>query len=130
MEVVTMSDNNWVTVAVRTHYLASQSSPVRNQYVFAYTITITNHSAEFVRLVERAWTIVDGDHKITRVTGEGVVGKQPQIAPGDTFSYTSGTVLATPIGTMYGHYRMLVATGEAFTAEIPSFRLAVPNALH
>ena len=123
-------DNSWVAIEVRTQYLAAQSNPEQNQYVFAYTITITNQSEQTVQLLDRDWKIVDADHKITRVAGDGVVGKQPQIAPGESFSYTSGTVLATPIGSMQGHYGMLAATGEAFKAEIPSFRLAVPNILH
>ncbi|RUO52403.1 Co2+/Mg2+ efflux protein ApaG [Pseudidiomarina homiensis] len=119
-----------IAIDVKTHYLAAQSDPDKGQYVFAYTITITNQGEQSVQLLNRAWRITDADHKITRVAGDGVVGEQPHIAPGESFSYTSGTVLATPIGTMEGHYGMVNADGSKFEAKIPSFRLAVPNILH
>lgn len=119
-----------IAIDVKTHYLAAQSDPEQGQYVFAYTITITNQGEQAVQLLTRAWRITDADHKITRVAGDGVVGEQPHIAPGESFSYTSGTVLATPIGTMEGHYGMVNADGTKFEATIPSFRLAVPNILH
>jgi|TARA_Y100001973_G_C4977014_1_gene222379 ApaG protein len=119
-----------IAIDVKTHYLAAQSDPDKGQYVFAYTITITNHGEQKVQLLNRAWRITDADHKITRVAGDGVVGEQPHIEPGESFSYTSGTVLATPIGTMEGHYGMIDAAGEKFETKIPSFRLAVPNILH
>ncbi|WP_417691165.1 Co2+/Mg2+ efflux protein ApaG [Pseudidiomarina sp.] len=119
-----------IAIDVKTHYLAAQSDPDNGQYVFAYTITITNQGEASVQLLNRAWRITDADHKITRVAGDGVVGEQPHIAPGESYSYTSGTVLATPIGTMEGHYGMMHADGSKFEAKIPSFRLAVPNILH
>lgn len=119
-----------ISIDVKTHYLAAQSDPEQGQYVFAYTITITNQGDQSVQLLNRAWRITDADHKITRVAGDGVVGEQPHIAPGESYSYTSGTVLATPIGTMEGHYGMISADGSKFEAKIPSFRLAVPNILH
>ncbi|RUO47213.1 Co2+/Mg2+ efflux protein ApaG [Pseudidiomarina aquimaris] len=119
-----------IAIDVKTHYLAAQSDPDNGQYVFAYTITITNQGEASVQLLNRAWRITDADHKITRVAGDGVVGEQPHIAPGESYSYTSGTVLATPIGTMEGHYGMIHADGSKFEAKIPSFRLAVPNILH
>lgn len=119
-----------VAIEVKTHYLAAQSDPDQGQYVFAYTITITNTGEQSVQLLNRAWRITDADHKVTRVAGDGVVGEQPHIAPGESFSYTSGTVLATPIGTMEGHYGMVAEDGTKFDAKIPSFRLAVPNILH
>lgn len=119
-----------ISIDVKTHYLAAQSDPEQGQYVFAYTITITNQGEQSVQLLNRAWRITDADHKITRVAGDGVVGEQPHIAPGESYSYTSGTVLATPIGTMEGHYGMISADGSKFEAKIPSFRLAVPNILH
>lgn len=125
----TTSTSN-IRIEVKTHYLAAQSAPDNGQYVFAYTITITNDGQQTVQLLNRAWRITDADHKITRVAGDGVVGQQPHIAAGESFSYTSGTVLATPIGTMEGHYGMVAADGEKFEVEIPSFRLAVPNILH
>ncbi|CAB0151647.1 Protein ApaG [Pseudidiomarina piscicola] len=121
---------NLISIEVKTHYLEAQSEPDNDQYVFAYTITVTNTSEQPVQLLTRAWRITDANHKITRVAGDGVVGEQPHIASGESFSYTSGTVLATPIGTMQGHYGMVTTEGEKFEVEIPSFRLAVPNILH
>ena len=119
-----------VEVSVTSQYLAAQSAPDNQQYVFAYTITIHNSGEMPVQLLNRAWQITDANHKITRVAGDGVVGQQPLIAPGESYSYTSGTVLATPIGSMQGHYGMVDQNGELFQVEIPSFRLAVPNILH
>ncbi|EKE87474.1 Co2+/Mg2+ efflux protein ApaG [Idiomarina xiamenensis] len=124
-----MSKDN-IDIDVKTQYLAAQSSPEQQQYVFAYTITITNNGSQPVQLLNREWRITDADTKVTRVAGDGVVGQQPQIAPGESFSYTSGTVLATPVGTMEGYYGMTAEDGEAYRVAIPSFRLAVPNILH
>lgn len=121
---------NNIDISVTTQYPASQSVPADNQYVFAYTITITNNGTEKVQLIDRAWQITDAERKVTRVAGEGVVGQQPKLAPGETFSYTSGTVLATPLGSMQGHYGMVDSKGASFKVAIPSFRLAVPNILH
>lgn len=119
-----------ITVEVKTQYLAAQSNPDAGQYVFSYTITITNQSNQLAQLLAREWRITDADNKITRVAGDGVVGQQPKLAAGESFSYTSGTVLATPIGTMEGHYLMIDEQGKQFTAPIPSFRLAIPNIIH
>ena len=119
-----------IEISVTTHYLAAQSAPDNQQYVFAYTITINNSGDMPVQLLNRAWQITDANHKITRVAGDGVVGQQPLIAAGEAYSYTSGTVLATPIGSMHGHYGMVDHNGELFQVDIPSFRLAVPNILH
>lgn len=124
-----MTRNN-IEVRINTQYLAAQSSPDDDQYVFSYTITITNHSDIGVQLLSREWRIVDANNKVTRVAGEGVVGQKPEIAAEESFSYTSGTVLATPIGTMQGHYLMIDADGQHFKVEIPSFRLAIPNIIH
>lgn len=121
---------NNIDISVTTQYLASQSVPADNQYVFAYTITITNNGTEAVQLIDRAWQITDADRKVTRVAGEGVVGQQPRLDPGESFSYTSGTVMATPLGSMQGHYGMIDSKGESFKVAIPAFRLAVPNILH
>lgn len=122
--------HNTIEIRVKTQYLAAQSIPDNGQYVFSYTITITNNASSVVQLLSREWRIVDADNKVTRVAGEGVVGQKPIIAAKDSFSYTSGTVLATPIGTMQGHYMMLDADGQHFKVEIPSFRLAIPNIIH
>ncbi|MBR9907820.1 MAG: Co2+/Mg2+ efflux protein ApaG [Gammaproteobacteria bacterium] len=119
-----------IEIEVKTHFIASHSDAAAGEYTFAYTITITNRSNTSVQLIKRAWKITDADHKITRVAGDGVVGEQPHIAPGESYSYTSGTVLATPIGTMEGFYTMVDTSGTAFDVEIPSFRLAIPNIIH
>lgn len=119
-----------IEIDVKTHFIASHSDAARSEYTFAYTITITNRSETSVQLLKRAWKITDADHKITRVAGDGVVGEQPKIAPGESYSYTSGTVLATPIGTMEGFYTMVDTNGGHFDVEIPSFRLAIPNIIH
>ncbi len=119
-----------VEISVTTQYLPAQSVPDNQQYVFAYTITIHNNGDTAVQLLNRAWQITDANHKITRVAGDGVVGQQPLIAAGESYSYTSGTVLATPLGSMQGHYGMVDQNGELFQVEIASFRLAIPNILH
>jgi ApaG protein len=119
-----------VEISVSTQYLPAQSAPDQQQYVFAYTITIHNRGDIAVQILNRAWQITDANHKITRVAGDGVVGQQPLIAAGESYSYTSGTVLATPIGSMQGPYGMVDQQGELFQLEIPSFRLAIPNILH
>lgn len=119
-----------IEIEVNTHYLSAQSSPESEQYVFSYTITITNTTSQQIQLLAREWRITDAENKITRVAGDGVVGQQPVLQAGESFSYTSGTVLATPIGTMEGHYVMIDENGEQFKADIPSFRLAIPNIIH
>ncbi|RUO40062.1 Co2+/Mg2+ efflux protein ApaG [Aliidiomarina taiwanensis] len=124
-----MSNNN-VSVKVKTMFLPAQSESARHRYVFAYTITITNQSEGSVQLMDRAWTITDANGEVTEVKGAGVVGQQPIIEPGDSFTYTSGTVLETPVGVMEGYYGMRDASGESFQLVIPQFRLAQPNILH
>ncbi|MCC5854491.1 MAG: Co2+/Mg2+ efflux protein ApaG [Idiomarina sp.] len=124
-----MSDYN-IALSIKTQYLESQSDPDKEQFVFAYTITITNQSHDQVQLLTREWHITDADGKVTHVTGEGVVGQQPLIAPGDSFSYTSGAVLKTPVGSMEGTYGMISSAGNPLDVPIPLFRLAVPNILH
>ncbi|RUO27951.1 Co2+/Mg2+ efflux protein ApaG [Aliidiomarina sedimenti] len=119
-----------VLVNVETRYLQSQSDPEQKQFVFSYTITITNDGSEAIQLLTREWTINDADGKVTQVAGDGVVGKQPVIQPGEAFSYTSGTVLTTPIGSMHGHYGICDQQGELHQVAIPAFRLAVPHILH
>jgi ApaG protein len=119
-----------ITVAVRTAYLADRSDPSHDQYVFAYTITIANTGAVAAQLVSRHWIITDAEHQVQEVKGAGVVGQQPFLRPGESFEYTSGTSLATPVGTMHGSYQMIAEDGHAFDAEIPSFTLSVPRVLH
>ena len=119
-----------VPVVVDTFYIAAQSDPTLSRYVFAYTITIKNHSTETVQLLKRYWLITDANGKETEVHGDGVVGEQPQLAPGSSYSYTSGAVLETPVGTMQGHYEMTSQSQLSFKAAIPLFRLAIPNILN
>ena len=119
-----------IDVAVRTAYLAEQSDPARNQYVFAYTITITNVGAVSAQLVGRHWIITDADQQVQEVKGMGVVGQQPLLQPGESFEYTSGTSLPTAVGTMRGTYQMVAGDGKAFDADIPVFTLSMPRVLH
>jgi len=123
--------NNYdLNVGVKTEFLAEQSDPSRNRYVFAYKITITNSGIQSAQLMSRKWIITDGDGKIQEVSGEGIVGQQPIIEPGQQHQYTSGTVLETKVGSMSGSYSMVAADGHEFSASIPSFTLSYPNALH
>ena len=110
----------------------SRISPIRrqNQYVFAYTITVTNTGAVAAQLISRHWIITDADHKVQEVRGLGVVGQQPLLKPGESFEYTSGTHLPTPVGTMRGTYQMVAEDGRTFDAPIPPFTLSVPRILH
>jgi ApaG protein len=119
-----------INVAAKAAYVADQSDPSRNQYVFAYTITVTNAGTVAAQLVSRHWIITDSDHHVQEVKGLGVVGQQPLLKPGESFEYTSGANLQTPVGTMRGTYQMVAEDGHAFDAEIPSFTLSVPRVLH
>jgi ApaG protein len=119
-----------VTVESVARFLAEQSDPAKNQYVFTYTITITNTGDIAAQLLGRHWIITDGDHKVQEVKGLGVVGQQPLLQPGESFEYTSGASIATSVGTMQGSYQMLAADGKAFDAPIPLFTLSVPRTLH
>lgn len=119
-----------IDVAVETQYIEDQSIPEEDRYVFAYTITIRNNGSQPAKLLTRHWIITDGNGNTQEVHGEGVVGEQPHIGPGDYFRYTSGTVLDTPVGTMQGSYQMLADDGEQFDALIPVFTLSLPHTLH
>lgn len=125
-----MSETARVSVHVQSQYVASQSSPDDDRYVFAYTITIRNLGRSSVQLLGRYWLITNGNGRETEVQGEGVVGEQPLIAPGNEFQYTSGAVIETPMGTMQGHYVMLDEQGDTFHVEIPVFRLAIQTHIH
>ncbi len=116
-----------VRVIVRAQYLPEQSSPPDDRYVFAYTVSISNEGEEAAQLRTRHWVITDGRGVIEEVRGDGVVGEQPNIRPGQTFQYTSGCVLTTPVGTMQGSYRMWLADGTFFDASIAPFSLASPR---
>lgn len=125
-----MTERYSIPIQVETFYIENQSDEAANRYVFAYTITIRNDSPEQVQLLRRYWSITDANGKNSEVYGDGVVGEQPELAPGSSYSYTSGAVLETPVGTMQGHYEMKTESGEIFNAPIPVFRLAVPNILN
>jgi len=126
-----MSDRKYdITVAVKTAYLPEQSDPARSTYVFAYTITITNTGDVAAQLISRHWIITDAEAHVQEVKGLGVVGQQPTLQPGESFEYTSGTSLATAVGTMRGTYQMVAGDGKAFDAEIPQFTLSMPRVLH
>ena len=119
-----------ITVAVKSTYLAEQSDPARSQYVFAYTITITNTGEVAAQLISRHWIITDSEQQVQEVKGLGVVGQQPLLQPGEAFEYTSGTSLATAVGTMRGTYQMVAGDGKTFDAQIPLFTLSMPRVLH
>ncbi len=119
-----------ILIDVQTQYLDDQSRPDDNRYVFAYTITIRNEGAEPARLMSRHWIITDGNGFVQEVRGEGVVGEQPNLAPGEAFRYTSGAILETSVGTMRGTYEMVGDDGTKFEAEIPVFTLSIPRTLH
>ena len=126
----TRDDNCGIEINTKTKYLEMQSEPGKNSYAFSYTITIINHRSEPVRLLNRHWIITDQNNKVEEVTGKGVVGQQPLIQPGDTFEYSSGTIIGSEIGDMRGSYTMKTASGELFEAPIPLFVLAIPNMIH
>jgi ApaG protein len=119
-----------ITVKVITEYLASQLIENEINHVFSYTITITNNSSKAVKLLSRYWLITDADNKTSTVTGEGVIGKQPTIAPQKSFTYSSGCILKTPVGTMEGHYQMLDEDNNLSQIKIPVFGLAKAELLH
>ncbi|HWD26331.1 MAG TPA: Co2+/Mg2+ efflux protein ApaG [Rhizomicrobium sp.] len=116
-----------IRVAVQPAFLADQSDPDEHRYLWSYTVTIENRSGETVQLLSRHWHITDGHGQMKEVTGPGVVGAQPVIAPGQKFQYTSGCPLPTSSGYMSGRYKMRSSTGEAFDAEIPAFLLESPH---
>ena len=115
-------------VTVRSFFLVDQSDPEEGRYVWAYRVRIANEGRDTVQLLKRSWHITDGQGRTQQVHGDGVVGEQPVLEPGEVFEYTSGTPLATPSGFMRGAYHMVVAaTGEPFDAEIPAFSLDSPH---
>jgi ApaG protein len=125
-EVVTRG----IRVSVASRYLPERSSVPNRQFVFAYTVRISNEGNEPAQLRTRHWIITDGNGHVQEVKGDGVVGKQPSLRPGESFEYTSGCVLETPHGTMHGTYQMIRPGGEEFDAEIAPFLLAVPHSLN
>lgn len=117
-----------VTVAVQ--YLSDRSRPLDKQFAFAYTVTIANEGSTPCQLLRRHWIITDGNQQVQEVRGEGVVGQTPWIAAGESFTYTSGAVLETPVGTMEGSYTFAQEGGSTFQGLIPRFSLIKPGALH
>lgn len=119
-----------VRVRVASQYAPERSQPPNNQWFFLYTVTISNEGSEPVQLVTRHWIITDGAGHVEEVRGPGVVGKQPTLAPGESFEYTSGCPLSTPFGVMEGTYQMITAGGEKFDARIAPFTLSEPYTVH
>jgi ApaG protein len=117
-------------IEITTRFLDDQSRPGEDRYVFAYTINIRNTGDVPARLLDRHWIITDANGRVEEVRGDGVVGEQPLLQPGEHFEYTSGAVLETSVGTMQGSYGMLADDGTRFEAPIPAFTLAVPRTLH
>ena len=121
------TQNHKIRVDVETSYIAEQSDPRERRFVFTYTITLRNEGQVSAKLLTRHWIITDADGKVQEVRGDGVVGEQPHLKPGQGFRYSSGTMIATPVGSMQGTYHMVADDGERFEAPIPPFRLAMPG---
>lgn len=127
---MTDSQRHNINISVNSSYLESQSNSEDSRYVFAYTVTIQNHGSVSAKLLTRHWIITDANGKTQEVKGEGVVGEQPHLKPGEGFQYTSGTMLETPVGTMHGSYQMVADDGTEFDADIQVFTLSAPRTLH
>lgn len=127
-----MSASNFyqLDIQVETLYLEQESNPEESRYVFAYTITISNTGEVAAKLISRHWIVTDANNKVQEVKGEGVVGAQPHLKPGESFRYTSASMIETPVGCMEGSYQMLADDGHEFDAPIPVFNLSTPNILH
>lgn len=125
-----MSEKNKILVEAKPHYIESQSEPNKNRYVFSYTIVITNVGSTPATLLTRHWLITDSNGKNQEVRGEGVIGEQPTIKPGQSFCYTSGAMIETPVGIMQGKYLMVSDKGDNFKAPIPKFTLSIPRTIH
>ncbi|MBU3672788.1 MAG: Co2+/Mg2+ efflux protein ApaG [Sinobacteraceae bacterium] len=119
-----------IHIHIETAYLEAQSAPEDQRYVFSYTITIRNEGTQAAQLVSRHWLITDSNGKTQEVRGKGVVGEQPHLRPGQSFRYSSGAIIETPVGTMQGSYQMRSDEGLSFDAPIPAFRLAMPGIVH
>lgn len=119
-----------IKVTARTTYIPEQSDEQSGRYVFAYTMTITNVGTAAAQLISRHWIITDSENRVQEVRGLGVVGEQPLLRRDESFEYTSGTAIATPVGTMTGSYQMVAEDGYRFDAPIPPFTLSVPRVLH
>ncbi len=122
--------NHNIQISVETEFLPDQSDEESQRWVFAYHISILNKGSVSARLLTRHWVITDGEERVQEVHGEGVIGEQPHIAPGQTFRYTSGAIPETEVGSMRGSYQMIAEDGSHFDAQVPAFTLAAPHALH
>src|ERR1700704_2876542 len=126
-----MADNKYeIKVTARTTFIPEQSDVNNGRYVFAYTITIANTGLVPAQLISRHWIITDSNNQVQEVRGKGVVGEQPRLKPNESFEYTSGTAIATPVGTRRGSYQMVAEDGVQFDATIPEFSLSMPRVLH
>jgi ApaG protein len=126
-----MSEKQYdIRIIAETEYVTDQSFPDEERYVFAYTITITNTGLTAATLLRRHWLITDANCRVQEVRGDGVIGEQPHIMPGESFQYTSAAVLETPVGCMQGTYEMVADDGVDFDVQIPVFNLSTPNTLH
>lgn len=119
-----------ITIEASTHYLPNHTKVEQTQYAFAYEVTIKNNSDENVKLINRYWLITNADGKKIEVKGTGVIGEQPVIAPGQSFHYTSGAIIDTPVGAMEGFYEMRLDNSEMIKTPIPPFGLSIPNAIN
>ncbi len=126
----TNTDKYNIQVSVTTRYIETESDPVTNRYIFAYTITIKNLGDIAAKLLTRHWIINDANNRIQEVRGKGVIGEQPYLRPGELFQYTSGTMLETPVGSMQGTFQMVADDDHHFDAIIKPFTLAMPGMLH
>lgn len=123
-------DQEAIEVTAVSRFIEEQSDLEANRYVFAYHITIRNVGRITAQLVSRHWVIADAEGTVQEVQGAGVIGQQPVLQPGQSFEYTSGCTIATPVGTMKGSYQMVAEDGTPFDADIPEFTLAMPRTLH
>ncbi len=124
-------DNEYrIDVTAKSHFVRDQSDPDENRYVFAYTVIIKNTGSAPAQLKSRHWIITDAQGQVQEVRGDGVIGEQPRLEPGESFRYTSAAMLETPVGTMQGSYQMVADDGTKFDAPIAPFSLAIPNMVH
>lgn len=119
-----------IDVTVETEYIENQSIPGEAKYFFSYTVSIKNNGKIPAKLISRHWIITDSNEKVEEVTGLGVIGEQPRLEPKESFKYTSGTILSTPVGSMHGTYQMIADNGYKFDANIPLFSLSTPRILN
>lgn len=121
---------NDINVLVDTYYIDAESDTEMNRFVFAYTITIKNKGTVAAKLISRHWIITDANSQVQEVKGKGVIGEQPRLEPGESFKYTSGSMIETPVGSMQGSFQMITDDNESFNAEVAPFSLAIPHMLN